>query len=168
MVAGSAAEEAGSATEEIVRRSYASPGLRHRIGRRVRGTRWHGAPQAADRGGAVAVDEWKMWEHDGVRLSARERLALARIEAGLRQDRRFARRMGDARYGLWLPVAVLLLAVASVFVAVMGIRTSDPALLWCFALLWPFTLIQAFRLLCRATRPRLRRPHRRPRPTPWL
>ncbi|MEV4336849.1 DUF3040 domain-containing protein [Streptomyces sp. NPDC049590] len=114
------------------------------------------------------MDEWKMWEHDGVRLSARERLALARIEAGLRQDRRFARRMGEAGEGPWLPVAVLLLGVSSVFVAVMGIRTSDPALLWCFALLWPLTLVQAFRLLCRTTRSRPRRTHRRTRPTPWV
>ncbi|MEU3826691.1 DUF3040 domain-containing protein [Streptomyces sp. SID486] len=114
------------------------------------------------------MDEWEMWDmHDEVRLSARERLALLQIEANLGQDRRFARRMGAARQGLWLPVAVLLLVAASVFVAVMGILTSDPALLWCFALLWPVTLFQAFRLLCRAGRPRAR-----PRPgaqmTPWL
>ncbi|GAA3112776.1 DUF3040 domain-containing protein [Streptomyces echinatus] len=106
------------------------------------------------------MDEWEMWEmHDKVRLSAGERLALLQIEASLWQDRRFARRMGVARPGVWLPVAVLLLGVSSVFVAVMGLRTSDPALLWCFALLWPLTLFQAFRLLCRAARPR-------PRPTP--
>lgn len=115
------------------------------------------------------MDEWEMWDmHDEVRLSARERLALLQIEANLRQDRRLARRMGAGRRrGVWLPVAVLLLAVASVFVAVMGIRTSDPTLLWCFALLWPLTLFQAFRLLCRAARP-----SPRPRPgaqvTPWL
>ncbi|MFI9247390.1 DUF3040 domain-containing protein [Streptomyces sp. NPDC053086] len=114
------------------------------------------------------MDEWEMWDmHDEVRLSARERLALLQIEANLRQDRRLARRMGAGRRGVWLPVAVLLLAMASVFVAVMGIRTSDPTLLWCFALLWPLTLFQAFRLLCRAARPRPR-----PRPgaqvTPWL
>ncbi|MEU6666846.1 DUF3040 domain-containing protein [Streptomyces sp. NPDC046727] len=105
------------------------------------------------------MDDWEMWEkHDEVQLSLRERLALLQIEADLRQDRRFARRMSPARHAVrhevWLPVAVLLLASASVFVAVMGIRTSDPALLWCFALLWPLTLCQAFRLLCRAVRPR--------------
>lgn len=117
-----------------------------------------------------------MWEmRDGVRLSSRERLALLRIEVDLRRDRRFTRRMGRAR-GLtsrldtgrgrmWLPAAVLLLTAASVFVAVMGMRTSDPALLGCFAVLWPLTLLQAFRLLCRATRAR---PGARGRPTPWL
>ncbi|MES4891632.1 DUF3040 domain-containing protein [Streptomyces sp. NPDC096012] len=98
------------------------------------------------------MDDWEMWEmHDEVRLSPRERLTLLRIEADLRQDRRFARRMGAARRGRRLPVAVLLLGAASVFVAVMGIRSSDPSLLWCFAVLWPLTLFQAFRLLCRAT-----------------
>jgi hypothetical protein len=101
------------------------------------------------------VDDWEMWEmHDEVRLSPRERLALLEIEASLRRDRRFARRMGAAHRRVWLPLGVLLLAVATAFVAVMGIRSSDPALLWCFALLWPLTLFQAFRLLCRATRHR--------------
>ncbi|MFI1837218.1 DUF3040 domain-containing protein [Streptomyces olivaceoviridis] len=116
------------------------------------------------------MDDWEMWEmRDEVRLSPRERLALLRIEADLRRDRRFARRMGAAPREVWLPVAVLLLTAASVFVAVMGIRTSDPALLWCFALLWPLTLFQAFRLLCRATRTRPRSGARTPRGTqPWL
>ncbi|WP_243769061.1 DUF3040 domain-containing protein [Streptomyces cyanogenus] len=103
--------------------------------------------------------------HDEVGLSSRERLALLQIEANLRQDRRFARRMGAVRDRTWLPVSVLLLAGASAFVAVMGIRTSQPALLWCFAVLWPLTLFQAFRLLCRASRPRARSGTR---PTPWL
>ncbi|GGW41545.1 hypothetical protein GCM10010503_17170 [Streptomyces lucensis JCM 4490] len=114
----------------------------------------------------MAVDDWEMREmHDKVRLSRSERLALLRIEAVLRQDRRFTRRMGTPRREFWLPAAVLLLGAASVFVAVMGIRTYDPALLWCFALLWPLTLFQAFRLRCRSARPR-------PRPdagtTHWL
>ncbi|MFF5859436.1 DUF3040 domain-containing protein [Streptomyces sp. NPDC012751] len=113
------------------------------------------------------MDERKMWQHDQVRMSARERLALLQIEANLRQDRRFARRMGAARRPGLLPAAVLLLGLASVFVAVMGIRTSQPALLWCFAVLWPLTLFQAFRLLCRAARPRPR-PRRGARVTPWL
>lgn len=100
------------------------------------------------------MDDWEM--HDDVRLSLRERLALVQIETDLRRDRRFARRMGDARREVWLPVAVLLLGAASAFAAVMGIRTSDPALLGCFALLWPLTLVQAFRLLCRTVRHRTR------------
>ncbi|MEU2061177.1 DUF3040 domain-containing protein [Streptomyces sp. NPDC013455] len=112
------------------------------------------------------MDDWEMWEMDDqVRLSPRERLVLLQIEANLRHDRRFARRMAAARREFWLPAGVVLLAAASVFVAVMGIRTSDPALLWCFALLWPLTLFQAFRLLCRTTGPR---PSSRTRLTPWL
>ncbi|MFI5973331.1 DUF3040 domain-containing protein [Streptomyces sp. NPDC051452] len=116
------------------------------------------------------MDDWDMGRRrDEVPLSPAERLALLRIEAGLRQDRRFARRMGEARHGVWLPTAVLLLVAASVFVAVMGAHTSDPALPWCFTLLWPLTLFQAFRLLCRVTRDRTDRS--RPGPgavTPWL
>ncbi|WP_225827422.1 DUF3040 domain-containing protein [Streptomyces naphthomycinicus] len=101
------------------------------------------------------MNDWQRGEMpDEVRLSPRERLALLRIEADLRQDPRFVRRMGAARHGVWLPVSVVLLAVASVFVAVMGVRTSDPALMWCFMLVWPLTLVQAFRLLCRAVRSR--------------
>ncbi|MGW4569242.1 DUF3040 domain-containing protein [Streptomyces sp. NPDC004561] len=112
------------------------------------------------------MDDWEMWEmHDEIRLSPRERLALLEIEARLRQDRRFARRMGGVRREVWLPVGVLLLVVASAFAAVMGIRTSDPALLWCFALLWPLTLFQAFRLLRRAARHRARAAER---VVPWL
>ncbi|MGW3168645.1 DUF3040 domain-containing protein [Streptomyces sp. NPDC001153] len=103
------------------------------------------------------MDDWETWEmHDYVRLSPRERVALLQIEACLKQDRRFARRMGDPQRGVWLPVAVLLLGIASAFAAVMGVRTSDPALMWCFALLWPLTLFQAFRLLGRAVRSRAR------------
>ncbi|MGW1005828.1 DUF3040 domain-containing protein [Streptomyces sp. NPDC002520] len=108
------------------------------------------------------MDEWQ--NPDDVRLSPRERIALLEIEAHLRQDRRLAHRMRRAGRTLWLPLSVALLGVASVFVAVMGIRTSDPALLWCFALLWPLTLLQAFRLLCRAARRRGCREH----VTPWL
>ena len=117
------------------------------------------------------MDDWEMWEmHDEVRLSPWERISLLQIEADLRKDRRFLRRMSAPRRravprGTWLPVSVLLLLAASVFVAVMGIRTSDTALLWCFALLWPLTLFQAFRLLCRASGPR---PRPDSRPTPWL
>ncbi|MER6029607.1 DUF3040 domain-containing protein [Streptomyces sp. NPDC001851] len=99
------------------------------------------------------MDDWEMWEmHDEVRLSLRERLVLLQIETDLRQDRRFAHRMGDGHRRAWLHVAVLLLGIASAFVAVMGIRTSDPALLCCFALLWPLTVLQAVRLLRRTAR----------------
>ena len=116
------------------------------------------------------MDDWEMWDkREESRLSPRERLALLEIEARLRQDRGFARRMGEdpqvrgrrggARRGrtrrrIWLPTGVLLLAMASAFSAVMGIRTADSGLLWCFAVLWPLTLFQAFRLLCRSARRR--------------
>lgn len=47
-----------------------------------------------------------------------------------------------------------LLGTASVFLAVVGVRTSDLAVLWAFAVLWPVPLLQAFRPLCRWSRPR--------------
>ncbi|WP_225828707.1 DUF3040 domain-containing protein [Streptomyces naphthomycinicus] len=86
------------------------------------------------------------------RLSPHERLALSRIEARLRHDRRFARRMRVRPAGLWLRLTVAVLATASALLAVMGIRTSDPAVLWGFALVWPPTLLLGARLLCRARR----------------
>jgi hypothetical protein len=108
------------------------------------------------------VDDWEIPED--VRLSPHERIALLEIEANLLRDRRLAHRMRRRERDLWLRLAVALLAVASLFVAVMGIRTSDPALLWCFALLWPLTLLQTFRLLRRAAR----RHRTGDRLTPWL
>ncbi|MFF4362031.1 DUF3040 domain-containing protein [Streptomyces sp. NPDC001604] len=97
-----------------------------------------------------------MAEHpdpDDVVLSSHERLALRSIEAELSCDRRLARSMrGEPGSRLWLPLSVALLACASLFLVVMGILTSDPVVIWCFAGLWPFTLLQAFRLLCRARR----------------
>lgn len=100
-------------------------------------------------------------------LSTHERLALRNIEAELSCDRRLARSMrghaghrlrlarkirGHPASRLWLPLSVALLACASLFLVVMGIRTADPAVICCFAALWPFTVLQAFRLLRRATR----------------
>ncbi|KUN26628.1 hypothetical protein AQJ23_15875 [Streptomyces antibioticus] len=98
---------------------------------------------------------------DDVVLSPHERLALYRIEAELNADRRLTRRMRHhTGRGLrnpvpvsrrcWLPLSTAALLSASVFLVVMGIRTSYPAVLWCFAVLWPLTLLQGFRLLCRA------------------
>ncbi|MFG2127162.1 DUF3040 domain-containing protein [Streptomyces sp. NPDC048751] len=95
---------------------------------------------------------------DDVRLSPGERLALLRIEATLGRDRRFARAMrGEppvrTRRGLpWLTASVLLLASASILLAVLAIRTSNPTVIWCFAALWPLTLFQTFRLLRRLVR----------------
>lgn len=137
-------------------------------------------------------------DSDDVVLSPHERLALRRMEAELSGDRRLTRRMrrhlhrhlhpradrphlhprADRPYphpradrpvsGRWLPLSTAALLSACVFLVVMGVRTSAPAPLWCFAALWPLTLFQAFRLLRRApgagSRPE-------PRPgehgTPW-
>lgn len=54
----------------------------------------------------------------------------------------------------WLPLAMVLLGTASVFLVVVGMRTSDPAALRAFAALWPVPLLQTSRLLCRWSRPR--------------
>jgi hypothetical protein len=64
----------------------------------------------------------------------------------------------------WLPLSTAALLGASVFLVVMGVRTSNPAVLWCFAVLWPLTLLQGFRLLCRAGREAARQEKRG---TPW-
>ncbi|MFE2515719.1 DUF3040 domain-containing protein [Streptomyces mirabilis] len=84
---------------------------------------------------------------DGIALSSHERLVLLRIEAALRQDRRLARRMRHPGARPWLPLSVAALTCASLLLLVMGILTSDLAVLWCFAALWPVTLLLAFRLL---------------------
>ncbi|MFF4394080.1 DUF3040 domain-containing protein [Streptomyces sp. NPDC001480] len=89
---------------------------------------------------------------DDVELTTHERLALFGIEAELRRDRRLARRMSASRPRVWLPLAAALLMCASLTLGVLGFRTSDPALVWGFAVVWPLTLLAGFRLLCRATR----------------
>lgn len=94
-------------------------------------------------------------EPNEIVLSPHERLTLRHIEAGLSVDRRLVRRMGrrgGPRPWRWPAVSVALLTCASLFFAIMGIRTSDPVFIWSFAGVWPFTLLQAFRLLCRVSR----------------
>ncbi|MFB7242019.1 DUF3040 domain-containing protein [Streptomyces populi] len=86
---------------------------------------------------------------DGVRLTARERAALAEIEEGLRQDHDPAPVPSRPSGGRRLPLTVALMLVCSVVLAVVGIRTSEPALLWCFAVMWPLTVLQIIRLLGR-------------------
>jgi len=86
---------------------------------------------------------------DGVRLTARERAALAEIEEGLRQDHDLAPAPRRPSGGRRLPVTVALMLVCSVVLAVVGIRTSNAAFLWCFAVLWPLTMLQLVRLLGR-------------------
>ncbi|MFI7500826.1 DUF3040 domain-containing protein [Streptomyces sp. NPDC049687] len=101
-----------------------------------------------------------MLDDPGARLSFRERLVLKHIENELRRDRRLNRslRAGPGvrapRHDPWLATAVTLLGAASVFLLVIGIRTSDRAVIWAFAAVWSLTLLQAFRLLCRWSRPR--------------
>lgn len=86
---------------------------------------------------------------DGVRLTARERAALAEIEEGLRQDNDAEPAPHRPPRGRLLPIAVALMLVGSVVLAVVGARTSDAILLWCFAVLWPLTVLQIVRLLGR-------------------
>ncbi|MGW7257373.1 DUF3040 domain-containing protein [Streptomyces sp. NPDC054834] len=88
---------------------------------------------------------------DDVELTTHERLALLRMEAELRRDRRLARRMSAPRPRVWLPLTAAVLMCASIALGVLGFRTSDPALVWGFAVVWPLTLLTGFRLLCRAS-----------------
>lgn len=86
---------------------------------------------------------------DGVVLSSQERLALRRIEAELRQDRRLARRMRRSGTRPWLPLSVATLTCVSLVLLVIGILTLDAAVLWCLLVLWPVTVLLALRLLRR-------------------
>ncbi|MER7927456.1 DUF3040 domain-containing protein [Streptomyces sp. NPDC096057] len=86
---------------------------------------------------------------DGVTLSSQERLALWRIEAELRQDRRLARRMRRSGIRPWLPLSVATLTCASLILLVIGILTPNAAVLWCLLVLWPVTVVLAFGMLRR-------------------
>ncbi|WP_307529639.1 DUF3040 domain-containing protein [Streptomyces umbrinus] len=86
---------------------------------------------------------------DDVALSSHELLALGRIEAELRQDRRLVRRMRHPIARPWLPLSVAALTWTSLLLLVMGILTSNAAALWCLIALWPITLLLAFRMLRR-------------------
>ncbi|MFG2310492.1 DUF3040 domain-containing protein [Streptomyces sp. NPDC048566] len=90
---------------------------------------------------------------DGVRLSPLERAALAEIEEGLRHDHVDAEPPAATTRRPWLAMSVVLMLLGSVFLAVVGFRTSAPAVLWCFAVLWPLTVVQAVRLVRRWMRP---------------
>ncbi|MEW2166483.1 DUF3040 domain-containing protein [Streptomyces sp. NPDC007084] len=93
---------------------------------------------------------------DGVRLSPLERAALAEIEEGLRHDHVDPEPPPAPARRPWLAVSVVLMVLCSVFLAVVGFRTSEPAILWCFAVLWPLTVIQSVRLVRRWMRHWLR------------
>jgi hypothetical protein len=98
------------------------------------------------------------------RLPDHEQRILDAMEADLRRDRRLRRRLRTVRikrrlnparvaeYRPRIPTVVLLLSL-SVLLMVVGIRTSEPVVIWAFATLWPLTLFGVFRLLCRWTEP---------------
>ncbi|MFC8964384.1 DUF3040 domain-containing protein [Streptomyces sp. NPDC057094] len=86
---------------------------------------------------------------DTVRLSPLERATLAEIEEGLRHDHVEPDPPPTPARRSWLPLSIVLMLICSVFLAVVGYRTSQPAVLWCFAILWPLTVIQAVRLVRR-------------------
>jgi hypothetical protein len=96
------------------------------------------------------------------RLTAHERRVLAELERDLRRDRRLDRWMRTFRPGpRSLPArvaayrprgrTVALLSAVSVALMVAGIVTSEPVVIWAFAIVWPVTLYAVFRLLCRWT-----------------
>jgi hypothetical protein len=98
------------------------------------------------------------------RLPEHEQRILDQMEADLRRDRRFHRRLRTlgvkrtlsvARIAAYRPRArtVALLVLVSVTLMVTGIRTSEPAVIWAFAGVWPLALFAAFRLLRRRARP---------------
>jgi hypothetical protein len=86
------------------------------------------------------------------------------MERVLRRDRRLDRRLRTLRLSRLpdparilsriasyrprvLTVAVLL--AVSTGLMVVGMATSEPAVIWAFAALWPVTLFAGFRLMCR-------------------
>lgn len=98
------------------------------------------------------------------RLPHHEQRVLEQIEAALRRDRRLDRRLRTLRLRRGpnlAPIAgyqpragtVGILLTVSVTLMVIGIRTSDPGVIWAFAALWPLTLYGVFRLLCRWSEP---------------
>ncbi|MBQ1093517.1 DUF3040 domain-containing protein [Streptomyces sp. B93] len=85
-------------------------------------------------------------------LTVHEQRVLDDMERVLRRDRRLDRQLRTlkpARDPRARTVAVPLLVSVALMVA--GIRTSEPAVIWAFAVVWPPTLVLAFRLLCRWT-----------------
>ncbi|MBQ1099563.1 DUF3040 domain-containing protein [Streptomyces sp. b94] len=96
------------------------------------------------------------------RLPEHEQRVLDEVERALRRDRRLDRRLRTLRLGrrpglgrlaAYRPrtLTVLLLFALSVTLMVTGIVTSEPGVIWAFAVVWPVTLFAAFRLLCRWT-----------------
>lgn len=104
------------------------------------------------------------------RLPDHEQRILEQLEADLRRDRRLDRQMRTlqlkrrrrpnlapiAAYRPH-PVTVAFGLATSIILMVTGIRTSEPGVIWAFALVWPVTLYAVFRLLCRWSEPRAAR-----------
>ncbi|QNA75386.1 DUF3040 domain-containing protein [Streptomyces sp. So13.3] len=93
-------------------------------------------------------------------LTEQERRALEELESDLCQDRRLHRRVrrleGRSRSAWWQLVVLLTLVTASVSLAVAGIHTPTPAILWAFAGAWTATLVNgAWLLMAWTRRPRL-------------
>jgi hypothetical protein len=98
------------------------------------------------------------------RLPDHEQRILDEMERVLRRDRRLDRQLRTLRLSRLpdparilsriasyrprvLTVAVLL--AVSTGLMVVGMATSEPAVIWAFAALWPVTLFAGFRLMCR-------------------
>ncbi|MEU6099306.1 DUF3040 domain-containing protein [Streptomyces flaveolus] len=97
------------------------------------------------------------------RLPDHEQRILDEVERALRRDRRLDRRLRTlrlrrgpdlTRLASYRPrtLTVALLLALSVTLMVTGIATSEPSVIWAFAVVWPPTLFAAFRLLCRWSR----------------
>jgi hypothetical protein len=96
------------------------------------------------------------------RLPEHEQRILDEIERALSRDRRLARRLRTPRrrrrpdvskVAEWAPrrwTVVLLLTVCAALLAA-GIVTSDPGVIWAFAVLWAPTSFAVLRLLCRSS-----------------
>ncbi|MGX4689043.1 DUF3040 domain-containing protein [Streptomyces sp. JNUCC 63] len=97
------------------------------------------------------------------RLPDHEQRILNEIERALSRDRRLVRRLRPQRRSRWRSAlsrvasysprvwTVVVLLAVSVGLMTTGIVTSEPAVIWAFAVVWPVALFSVFRLLCRWT-----------------
>ncbi|MFF0792692.1 DUF3040 domain-containing protein [Streptomyces spiralis] len=100
------------------------------------------------------------------RLPDHEQRILDEIERVLSRDRRLVRRLRTSRrrgpdlagvvfrVARYTPRPWTVVALLAVSVALMtaGIVTSDPGVIWAFAVVWPVALYAVLRLLCRRSR----------------
>lgn len=99
------------------------------------------------------------------RLPEREQRILNEIERALSRDRRLVRRLRPQRRSRWRSAlsrvasyaprvwTVVVVLAVSVGLMTAGIVTSQPAVIWAFAVVWPVALFSVFRLLCRWAKP---------------